>query len=107
MDDLIESQKRIQTDNNTIRMLGRNVIIIPKFGPEICGLFIGEKRLYEYSKGTVFVIQTSPGINVFISRDEVSYIKVAETGYSDDGVSEDTRIQMVQKIFNTPKIVEK
>ena len=101
MDDLIESQKRIQTDNNTIRMLGRNVIIIPKFGPEICGLFIGEKRLYEYSKGTVFVIQTSPGINVFISRDEVSYIKVAETGYSDDGVLEDTRIQMMEKMFKT------
>ena len=101
MDDLIESQKRIQTDNNTIRMLGRNVIIIPKFGPEICGLFIGEKRLYEYSKGTVFVIQTSPGINVFISRDEVSYIKVAEIGYSDDGVSEDARIQMMEKMFKT------
>ena len=101
MDDLIESQKRIQTDNNTIRMLGRNVIIIPKFGPEICGIFIGEKRLYEYSKETVFVIQTSPGISVFISRDEVSYIKVAETGYSDDGVSEDTRIQMMEKMFKT------
>ena len=101
MDDLIESQKRIQTDNNTIRMFGRYVIIIPKFGPEICGLFIGEKRLYEYSKGTVFVIQTSPGINVFISRDEVSYIKVAEIGFSDDGVSENGRIQMVQKIFET------
>lgn len=101
MDDLIESQKRIQTDNNTIRMLGRNVIIIPKFGPEICGIFIGEKRLYEYSKGTVFVIQTSPGITVFISRDEVSYIKVAEIGYSDEGVSENDRIQMIQKMFET------
>ena len=101
VDDLIEEQKKSPIDNNTIRMLGRNVIIIPKFGPEICGLFIGEKRLYEYSKGTVFVIQTSPGINVFISRDEVSYVKVAEIGYSDEGVSEDTRIQMMEKMFET------
>lgn len=101
VDDLLESQKRIPSENNTVRMFGRQVIIVPKFGPEICGLFIGEKRLYEYSKGTVFVIQTSPGINVFISRDEVSYVKVAEIGYSDEGVSEDTRIQMMEKMFET------
>lgn len=92
------------TDNNTIRMFGRQIVIIPKFGPEICGLFIGEKRLYEYSKGTVFVIQTSPGISVFISRDEVSYVKIAETGFSNDGVSESERLRMVQKMFENDSV---
>lgn len=85
-------------------MFGRQIVIIPKFGPEICGLFIGEKRLYEYSKGTVFVIQTSPGISVFISRDEVSYVKIAETGFSNDGVSESERLRMVQKMFENDSV---
>jgi hypothetical protein len=77
-------EEKVTQDNNVIRMRGRCVKIVPKFGDVITGVMIGEKRLYEYSRDNVFVIQVSEGQYTFISRNDISYITVNEAGIVTD-----------------------
>ncbi len=67
-----------------VKMFGKYVKVIPKQGDPIEGLFVGEKRLYEYTKDIIFVIQIGVGLHAFISRDNVSYILVSDSGIVSD-----------------------
>lgn len=67
--------------HEVVKMFNRQVIIYPKYGPMIQGLYVGEKRLYEYSRDAVLVVQVATGRTVFIHREDVSYIEVSESGY--------------------------
>lgn len=85
----------INLDNKVVSMMGRYVKIIPKVGEPIIGLFVDEKRLREYTKDLIFVIQISEGVRAFISRDEVSYIIMNDAGF----VSEKQIPDDLEKVF--------
>lgn len=91
-DEMIESQSFHKESNDTIHLQGKYVKIVPKIGHDIIGLFIGEKRLYEFSRTNIFVIEVSSGIRAYISRDDVSYIVVSETGFIDVTLDSDEKI---------------
>lgn len=82
-EDMIEQQrtKSVVANNDVVSMIGKYVKIIPKVGDPIIGLFIGEQRLREYTKGLIFVIQCKEGERTFISRDEISHIVINDAGF--------------------------
>ena len=78
--EILEDQAK--DDSNVIKMLGEYVRIVPKYGgKEIVGLFVGEKRLREFSREDVFVIEIDIGIHAFIKREDVLYVVVSSCGF--------------------------
>lgn len=72
------------TSDEPEKLMGKQVEIHTKSGETISGIFVAERRLYEYSRDPIFVIQLSEGVHAYIRRDDISYIVVSTVGIVSD-----------------------
>ena len=89
VDDMIEEQRRARSSqkesDNVVMLLGKYVSITPKYGnTSIIGVFIGEKRPFEYTRENCLAVQTSEGVTSFIRREDIAYITLLECGISQE-----------------------
>lgn len=85
VDDMIEEQNRTRSNqkdsDSVVVLLGKYVSIMPKYGNiPIIGIFVGEKRPFEYTRENCLVVQTSEGVTSFIRREDIAYITLLESG---------------------------